>query len=227
MEAIILAGGFGTRLNHIISEVPKPMAPVNGKPFLEYILNHLKKYNFSKVIMAVGYKSEIIKEYFQDSYQGIKIQYSDEDIPLGTGGAIKKALQYCEENQVFILNGDTFFNCNLEEMKKTHKNTPNDITVAVKLMKNYNRYGSVIIEGNRIIKFIEKQKTKTGTINCGVYLLNKDIFDSINENQFSFEEFVLESLHYSMNAYESDGYFIDIGVPEDYYKAQKDFSNER
>ena len=227
MEAIILAGGFGTRLKHIVSDVPKPMAPINNKPFLVFILDYLKNYDCTKVIMAVGYKSNSIKEYFKNSYKGMEITYSDEDNPLGTGGAIKKALMNTAEEEIFILNGDTFFNCNLNEMRITHESSSCDITVAVKRMKDYCRYGSVVIKNNKIIKFIEKQKTNEGVINAGIYLINKKIFEKISEVEFSFEQIILDSLIYSMCAYESKGYFIDIGVPEDYYKAQKDFVNER
>ncbi len=227
MEAIILAGGFGTRLKHIVSDVPKPMAPINNKPFLMHILDYLKKYNCTKVIMAVGYKSISIKEYFGNSYSGIEIVYSDEDNPLGTGGAIKKALMNTDEEEIFILNGDTFFNCNLNEMRIIHESSSCDITIAVKRMNDYSRYGSVVIKKNRIIKFVEKQKTNEGLINAGIYLIDKKFFEKIEEIKFSFEQIILESHLYSMCAYESNGYFIDIGVPEDYYKAQKDFANER
>lgn len=227
MEAIILAGGFGTRLKHIVSNVPKPMAPINDRPFLVYILDYLKKYNFSKVIMAVGYKSNCIKDYFKNSYKGMEIVYSEEDNPLGTGGAIKKALFNAITEEVFILNGDTFFDCNLNEMRVAHKSSSCDITVAVKMMNDFSRYGSVVLKDNKIIRFVEKQKTDEGIINAGIYLINKKIFDGIQEIEFSFEQIILESLKYSMCAYESNGYFIDIGVPEDYYKAQKDFVYER
>lgn len=227
MEAIILAGGFGTRLQHIVADVPKPMAPINNKPFLVFILDYLKKYNFTKVIMAVGYKSSSIKNYFKNSYKGMEIIYSDEDNPLGTGGAIKKALVNSDKDKIFILNGDTFFECNLNEMRITHENSSCDITVAVKMMNDYSRYGSVVIKDSKIIKFVEKQKTYQGIINAGIYLINRKIFEEIQEVEFSFEQLILESLKYSMCAYESNGYFIDIGIPEDYYKAQKDLANER
>jgi D-glycero-alpha-D-manno-heptose 1-phosphate guanylyltransferase len=227
MEAIILAGGFGTRLRHIVSDVPKPMAPVNNKPFLEYIFNYLSKYNFSKIIMAVGYKSDLIKEHFGDSFKEIKIEYSEEVIPLGTGGAIKKAVSICRDKEIFIINGDTFFDVDIREIGELHKNCSCDITIAVKEMQDFDRYGTVIIENNRITKFIEKQNMDKGKINGGVYLINRNIFDNLDEDIFSFEQTVLESLNYTMCAYESDGYFIDIGIPEDYYKAQEDFKYER
>ena len=227
MEAIILDGGFGTRLSHIVSDVPKPMAPVNNKPFLEYIFNNLSKYNLSKIIMAVGYKSNLIKEHFGDSFKEIKIEYSEELTPLGTGGAIKKAVSICRDKEIFIINGDTFFDVDLRNMKEIHRDSSCDITIAVKEMKHFNRYGTVIIENNRITKFIEKQDVDRGKINGGVYLINRNIFENLDDKVFSFEQTILESLKYTMCAYESNGYFIDIGIPEDYYKAQEDFKYER
>jgi D-glycero-alpha-D-manno-heptose 1-phosphate guanylyltransferase len=227
MEAIVLAGGFGTRLSHIVSDVPKPMALVNGKPFLVYILNHLKEYNFKKVVLAVGYKSDSIKNYFKNSYKDMEIIYSDEDTPLGTGGAIKKALQKCNANSILITNGDTFFDVNLAGMKTFHNIHNGCITIAVKTMYHYDRYGSVIVKDNKVIKFIEKKETEQGIINAGMYYINKQIFCDINNECFSFEKMILESLKYDIYAFESNGYFIDIGIPEDYYRAQKDFANER
>lgn len=227
MEAIILAGGFGTRLSHIVSDVPKPMAPVNDKPFLEYILSYLYKHKITKIIMAVGYKNDIIKAYFKNSFKDIEIIYSDEVAPLGTGGAIKKAILLCNDKEVFIINGDTFFDVDLGKMKIEHEGSSSDITIAVKEMENFDRYGSVLIENNKIVKFIEKQRVNRGKINGGVYLVNKDVFNGVNEDVFSFEQVILESLNYTMGAYESFGYFIDIGIPQDYYKAQRDFKDER
>lgn len=227
MEAIILAGGFGTRLNHIVSDVPKAMAPVNNKPFLVYLLDYLHDHQIKKVVLAVGYKSDHIKNYFKNSYKGLKIIYSDEDSPLGTGGAIKKALSKCKTENIFIFNGDTYFDVDLLAMKKCHHQTKCQITIAIKEMVDYDRYGSVVINNNKIIRFIEKKKTKKGMINGGVYLLNKNALQTVPAEQFSFEKVILESLDYPLCAFQSDGYFIDIGVADDYEKAQSDFSHEK
>ncbi len=224
MEAIILAGGFGTRLSHIVSDVPKPMALVNQKPFLEYIFNYLIDNSVKHVVLAIGYKGDIIKEYFGNNYKGIKITYSTEDTPLGTGGAIKKALDYCKNDDVFIINGDTYYDVNLKLMKDFHNNKESNLTIAVKLMHYFDRYGSVVIQDNKIIEFKEKRKTISGKINGGSYLINKSVLDRIEDESFSFEKLVLESGLVDLYAFESDGYFIDIGVPEDYCKAQEDFS---
>jgi len=224
MEALILAGGFGTRLKHIVSDVPKPMAPVNGHPFLEYIFNYLIDNGIRHIVLAIGYKGDIIKSYFGDSYKGISITYSIEDTPLGTGGAIKKALNYCNNDNVFIINGDTYYNVDLNLMKEFHNTKKSNLTVAVKTMYDFDRYGSVITKNDMIIEFKEKKKIASGKINGGTYLIKKSVLNMIEDESFSFEKLVLESGIVNLFAFESDGYFIDIGIPSDYYKAQEDFS---
>lgn len=223
MEAIILAGGFGKRLSHVVPGVPKPMAPINGRPFLTYIFDYLSNNGVTHTILAVGYKADIIKEYFGKVYNGIKITYSFEDTPLGTGGAIKNALDYCKNKDIFIINGDTFFDVDLNEMKEFHVSKKSKLTLAVKLMANYDRYGSIITDNDKIKSFEEKKPTVQGKINGGIYLLNKSIFDSVCQKSFSFEKLILEAGNVDIYAFESEGYFIDIGVPKDYYKAQEDF----
>lgn len=223
MEAIILAGGFGTRLCHIVSDVPKPMAPVNNKPFLEYVFNYLKDNGIKHIVLAIGYKGNVIEDYFGYIYKGIRITYSKEDIPLGTGGGIKKALGYCDNDNVFIINGDTYFDVDLHLMKKFHNIKESKLTVAVKLMRNFDRYGAVTIEEEKIIKFEEKKNTICGKINAGTYIINKSVFEKIKSKVFSFEKSILEGEIVDLYAFESDGYFIDIGVPTDFYKAQNDF----
>lgn len=217
LEAIVLAGGFGTRLKEVVSDVPKPMAPVNGKPFLEYLLKDLSKKGIKHAILAVGYKKEIIKEYFKNRYENIEITYSEELTPLGTGGAIKKALKLAKEEDVFIVNGDTFFDIDLKGMKEFYTEKKSTLTVAVKEMENFDRYGSLVIKENRIIEFEEKKKKDSGKINGGIYLIKKDLLDRIEKENFSFEKEILEAKKVEKYSYESKGYFIDIGIPEDYY----------
>lgn len=218
MEAIVLVGGFGTRLKEVVSDVPKPMAPVNGKPFLEYLLKDLNKKGIRHIILAVGYKKEIIKEYFKNRYENIEITYSEELTPLGTGGAIKKALKLAKEEEVFIVNGDTFFDIDLKGMKEFYTEKKSTLTVAVKEMENFDRYGSLVIKENRIIEFEEKKKKAKGKINGGIYLIKKDLLDRIEKENFSFEKEILEDKKVEKYSYESEGYFIDIGIPEDYFK---------
>lgn len=214
-EAIILCGGLGTRLRSVISDVPKPMAPIINKPFLAFVLEYLKKQNISRVVLAVSYKYEIIQEYFGNSYLGMQILYSIEKEPLGTGGAILEALNLINSDSCYVLNGDTFFDVNLDRLKLDNS----DICVALKPMKNFDRYGSVDIDNNSYISaFNEKKFTSNGLINGGVYLINKNIFNSFNlPNKFSFEEFFQENfLIFNAKATVFDDYFIDIGIPQDY-----------
>jgi len=226
METIVLAGGFGTRLQKVVNNVPKPMAPINDKPFLFYLLKFLQKNGIDRIILSVGYKWEIIKEYFGEKFDNIDLIYSIENEPLGTGGAIKKALSYLENDQSFVLNGDTFFNISLNELR-LNKNSK--IILALKKMQNFDRYGNVKIDDNgSIIALEEKKFTENGNINGGIYLLRKNIFDEFDlPKKFSFEEF-LEKNYKKLNATGKifDDYFIDIGIPKDYEKAKKDFSEK-
>lgn len=228
MEAVVLAGGFGTRLAHIVKDMPKPMAPVAGKPFLEYVFNYLSEQGVTNVILATGYMHEKIACYFGDEFKNIKIMYSVEQSPLGTGGAIKKALTLCSDKYVFIINGDTFFNVDLKEMYNISEIRGADITIAIKLMREFDRYGTVNIDDNdEIVAFAEKKYCKEGWINGGVYCIKKDSLQKISEEKFSFEKDYLENANISkkISCLRQDGYFIDIGIESDYNKAQKDFRN--
>jgi len=227
MEAIVLAGGFGTRLKSVVKDVPKPMADINGKPFLVYLFNYLVSNGVSKVILSVGYKQNVIKKYFSNNYNGLNILYSSEETPLGTGGAIKRALTLVgdETQRVLILNGDTFFNVNLKKLKLSSMQNQFNIILSLKLMKDFDRYGSVRLKDERVVGFEEKKFFKKAYINGGVYLVKKDILDNMEKLfSFSFEKFIEDNLK-SLNIYsfKDDGYFIDIGIPEDYEKAKIDF----
>lgn len=220
LEAIVLAGGLGTRLKSVVADLPKPMAPIGDKPFLEYILRYLKKNGIRRVVMSVGYKWESIKEYFGDKFQNIELVYCVEDEPLGTGGAIKKALTLVKSAQVYIINGDTFFDVDLTDMvlKEGSK-----LMLALKHMKNFDRYGCVEIDANAFVTaFTEKCYRVSGNINGGVYLTSRDIFDGYKlDDKFSFEEFIQNNFrNLKITAKIFDSYFIDIGIPEDYKRAQ-------
>jgi len=222
MKAIILAGGFGTRLQSVVKDVPKPMADINTRPFLYYILKKLSFYNIDEVVISVGYKQDIIKKYFKNSFDGMNIIYSSEKIPLGTGGALKKALTFVKSTEnILVLNGDTFFDINIEDFFNSSKSYR--INLAIKPMQNFDRYGSIEILDNKIISFKEKQFTKKGFINTGAYFINKDIFKDIDKDIFSFEEFLVKEK--DIYIYKADNYFIDIGIPDDYEKAKNDFKD--
>jgi len=225
VEAIVLAGGLGARLRSVVSDVPKPMAPINKKPFLEYILEFLHRQNIEKVVLSVGYKWNMIHNYFGEKYKNINIVYNVENEQLGTGGAIKDALKHIDKDEVYVLNGDTFFDVNLSKMQLKEKSK---IQIALKPMENFDRYGVVEVDVNGYIQsFKEKAYYKQGLINGGIYLINKNIFDSFElPHKFSFEEF-LENYFHELQAQGKifDGYFIDIGIPTDYEKAQRELKN--
>lgn len=219
---IILAGGFGTRLSTVIKDVPKPMAPLNGKPFLHYIFEELKHQKIQEVVLSVGHLKEVIQDFFQENYSGISVKYAIEQEALGTGGGIKHAFSLVEDD-AYVLNGDTFFDIELSKLR----NQKSDISIALKPMFNFDRYGTVELnDDERIISFNEKKYCEHGLINGGVYYFKKRLFDKINtSNKFSFEKEVLEKhLHdLKIQGIVFDNYFIDIGIPEDYEKAQQDF----
>lgn len=224
--AIILAGGLGTRLRPLISDLPKPMAPVNGKPFLHYIFQYLLRQNITDVILSVGYKHESIQSYFGSEYLGIKIRYSIEHEPLGTGGGIKQAFELID-NEAFVLNGDTYFDVNLAELRTFYVQSKSDLVLALKSLTHFDRYGTVRMDPHhRITEFCEKKFMPRGLINGGIYFFKKKLFEQLNTpDKFSFETDVLEkysaTLHFGGKVF--DGFFIDIGIPEDYQKAQHEF----
>ena len=226
MQAIILAGGFGTRLQSVVKDLPKPMADVNGKPFLTYILDELIKYGFTKAILAVGYKKECIIDYFHSNYKGLEIVYSVENEPLGTGGCVKQAMSYVDDDFVFVINGDTLFKIDYLSMSQL-----NTMSIACKYLENFDRYGEVSInKENTITSFNEKKKVDKGYINGGIYYLPKYIFDGYQlPNKFSLEKDFFERYINELNikAYKSEDYFIDIGIPEDYEKTKKALSKNK
>lgn len=225
--AIILAGGFGTRLQHILPDVPKPMAPINGHPFLKYLLFYCKQQGMNKIILSIGYKHEQIVSYFGKSYADMLIEYVIEDKPLGTGGAIKKSLQACSaDDYVVILNGDTFFPIDMKEMMHQHLQTKAALSIALKPMQYFERYGSVLIdEDKHIVSFLEKKYCSQGYINGGIYICQQNLIEKLPaQDSFSFETDYLNiaTAQKAIYGYISDAYFIDIGIPEDYARAQSE-----
>lgn len=222
MEAIILAGGFGSRLKSVVNEVPKPMAPVQNRPFLDFIFAHLRKHNVKKVILSVGYLHNIIIDNYGNNYKGIDIEYAIEDQPLGTGGAIKLALSKITDNEALIINGDSLFNIDIESFTKFFHHSNANVLLALKQIDDVSRYGCVTLDDeNRITAFHEKGKiSSNGLINGGIYLVRKDLLKDYPE-KFSFEkDFLEKNIDNSIYGLTFDDDFIDIGIPEDYLKIQ-------
>jgi D-glycero-alpha-D-manno-heptose 1-phosphate guanylyltransferase len=225
-DAIILAGGKGTRLNSVLPDIPKPMAPINGKPFLDILLFQLNTCpTIERVIFAVGYKSDIIMDRYKNPLAyNFKILFSNEKVPLGTGGAIKKALSLTDKDSVLVLNGDSYVEVDIDKLINYHISNHASITIVLKEISGANRYGSVSInDQNKILSFEEKKNTNSiGLINAGVYLINQNLFDSIEKDyEISFERQVLPDLvRGNAYGYITSGKFIDIGIPETYKAAQ-------
>jgi D-glycero-alpha-D-manno-heptose 1-phosphate guanylyltransferase len=224
VEAIVLAGGLGTRLRSVVSDLPKPMALISDKPFLEYILKYLQSNGVTRVVLSVGYKWETIKEYFGDNFKNVELIYSVENEPLGTGGAIKKAMIHTQDENFYIINGDTFFDVNLDALSLKGNSK---LMLSLKQMFEFDRYGCVENNNNFVTDFSEKGYRDVGNINGGIYLASRSIFDGFKlQEKFSFEEFMennFRDLKITIKVF--DSYFIDIGIPEDYKKAQNEIKN--
>ncbi|MFZ1263349.1 MAG: HAD-IIIA family hydrolase [Chitinophagaceae bacterium] len=228
-EAIILAGGLGTRLKEAVPDLPKCMAPVAGRPFLFYVINYLRSQGIEKFVFSLGYKHEIIDAYLKEQFSTLAYQQVIEPEPLGTGGAIQLACSKTTEENVVVANGDTLFTVDLHKAALFHNHNYAECTLLLKPMKNFDRYGVVVLGEDQLVKsFKEKQFYGEGTINGGLYLLNVNKFlDEEFPAKFSFEKNYLESFYEKRRIYGivEDRYFIDIGIPEDYNRANKELAN--
>ena len=217
MQAILLCGGMGTRLRSVVSDRPKPMADICGKPFLQYLLEMLREKGITEVIFALGYMGEMIEEYFQDgSAFGLKIAYSYEEEPLGTGGAIRNALPKILEEEVLVLNADTYFPMDYQGLLRFHQENDGDFSLATRAVPDISRYGAVRrdsagrilawneklgdggqqpgegskqpIEGNAQQAASASPKSLSGEINGGIYVMKKSLIAEIPEGKHSLEQ---------------------------------------
>ncbi len=222
IDAIILAGGLGTRLREVAPDIPKPMALVNGRPFLEYLLEYVASQNIRRAVLAVGYKSEIIRDFFGDAFGRLKLTYSVESEPMGTGGAIRQAMAFRRGGPVVVINGDTWFPVDIARLVLAREKHQADIAMSLKSMRNFDRYATVDMnDRGRIVAFREIQFCSAGNINGGIYVLSPDIFDGVAmSRKFSFEAFLVKQVErLNCLGIVSDVPFIDIGIPEDYRRA--------
>jgi len=225
MQAVILAGGMGTRLKSVVSDLPKPMAPVCGRPFLGYLLALLERQGITEVVLSVGHLRERIIDALGDRHGGIRLRYAVEETPLGTGGALRAALDLIDAYPAFALNGDTFLELDYRAMERAHRAAGADLTIALRRMPDTGRYGRAKVERGRVIGFEAGGQSGPGSINAGVYLFaDNPLRDPVLPERFSFERDFLEPRIAALAplAFETDGYFIDIGVPEDYARAQRE-----
>lgn len=221
-EAIILAGGLGTRLQSVVSDVPKCMASVNGIPFINYLIIYLQNQGVNRFIFSLGYKSEIVTAYTDTHFAVLEKVYVIEKEPLGTGGAIAAACKQAINENVLVLNGDTFFDIDLQRLSGFHLLHKATCSIALKPMSHFSRYGAVDTDAKGIITaFHEKQFCESGFINGGIYALQtKMILEAGLPDKFSFEkDFLEKNTGNKLYAIAFDDYFIDIGIPEDYERA--------
>lgn len=226
MQAILLCGGMGTRLRSVVADRPKPMADICGKPFLQYLLEMLRDKGITEVIFALGYMGEMIEEYFQDgSGFGLKIAYSYEKEPLGTGGAIRNALPKILEEEVLVLNADTYFPMDYQGLYRFHQENAGDFSLATRAVPDISRYGAVRRDAaGRILAWNEKlgdggQKSLAGEINGGIYVMKKSLIAEIPEGKQSLEQYCIPkwlSEGKRIFGLPFEGYFMDIGIPKDY-----------
>lgn len=226
MQAIILSGGLGTRLKSVVSEQPKTLAPVADKPFLFWLITYLQQQGVTNFIFSLGYLHEQVEVFLEETFPTLNYQTIIENEPLGTGGAIKLCLSFCQSEDIMLVNGDTFFELNITDFYTTFLQTQADCSIALTPMQHFDRYGSVTITADNIItEFNEKKYCEKGLINTGLVLFKKSVFESLTASlpqKFSLEQGFIEPniSILKVTGYIANGYFIDIGIPEDYQKAQ-------
>ena len=229
VEAIVLAGGKGTRLQPVVADLPKPMADIDGKPFLCYLLRRLSEAGIRRCVLATGYRHASIESYFGNRFDDMELVYAVEKRPLGTGGGIANALREIRSRHALVCNGDTFFAADLAKLHQIHQQAGTAVTMILRPMEDGRRYGTVACHGIYVSRFIEKSPQNTGAclINGGIYLIDKDRLTTLLEamdlpEAFSFEQDVLPVLpSRTIAGYPDDGFFIDIGIPEDYAAARR------
>ena len=226
MEAIVLAGGFGTRLREVVPDLPKPMAPIAGRPFLEILLSALARKGFTRIVLSLGFMAEKVITHFGANYAGMELVYEVERQPLGTGGAIRAAMLRCSAGHVFVFNGDTYLDLEVGDLENLWHANQHPVIV-VREVPDTARFGRVEVQGGRVSAFREKGMTGKGLINAGCYVLPQGALDAFPIGQnFSLEtEYLakeLQRIHF--DGFVTQGHFIDIGVPEDFARAQNELA---
>jgi D-glycero-alpha-D-manno-heptose 1-phosphate guanylyltransferase len=227
LSIAILAGGLGTRLRSVVNNVPKVMAPINGAPFFNYLLDGLIVQGARGALLCTGFEGEQIRAYYSDNYRSLGLTYSNEEQPLGTAGALRRCIAKIQSDHVLVINGDTFCDANLNEFVSWHHHTASKASILLVRKEDGSRFGSVETDkvGN-IVQFHEKSKQSCGYVSAGIYLLDRAIVENIPDGQqISMEYEVLPKLiGIGLCGYKTKSSFIDIGTPESYRMAQLYFS---
>jgi D-glycero-alpha-D-manno-heptose 1-phosphate guanylyltransferase len=223
MDAIVLCGGLGTRLGELTRETPKPLIEVAGRPFVTHVLDHLVNSGTKRIVLAVSFQWEKLRDALGLSWRGIPLTYCVDSNPMGTGGAIKFSMQQNDLEKAFVVNGDTLLLESLRPLMDLSDLFQADVVIALKRVENAGRFGRVHIEPNkRVISFEEKGRSEPGHINAGMYLVHSRVFNEVDKNIFSFENDILSKYcgNLQIFGYTTDAYFIDMGVPDDLQKAR-------
>ena len=226
MDALILAGGFGTRLAAVVPDLPKPMAPVCGRPFLELLLGALRSKGLRRAVLSLGYRAEIIVRHFGSRFGDLELDYEIEDQPLGTGGAMRRGLGRCQGPAALVVNGDTLLDLDLQALWARWAEVQRPLLVACEV-PDTSRYGRLDIDQGRLMGFTEKGQAGPGWINSGHYVLPVGWLEGRGlPAAFSFEsDLLLPKLpELDVALFHCTGSFIDIGVPEDYQRAQTELA---
>jgi len=229
LEAIVLAGGFGTRLKQLVPDLPKPMAPINGTPFLEVLLGSLARNGIQRVVLSVGFMANKISDHFGYLFAGMELEYAVELAPLGTGGATRLAMTKCDQDHVFVFNGDTFLNLDVDAVEREWQSRRRPIIVA-REVADTSRYGRLLVHGNHLVGISQQGIAGPGPINAGCYVLNRGQLDLFAVNSaFSLEtDYLAKAIGEGrFDLFVTSGQFIDIGVPEDYTRAQTELRHLR
>lgn len=227
LTAAVLVGGLGTRLLPVVADRPKALAEIHGRPFLQYLLDQLSTAGCSRVVLCTGYLGEQIEQAFGKRYKNLQVSYSRETRPLGTGGALRLALPHLLSDPVLVMNGDSFCATDLTSLWDWHCGHSSQATMLLVGVANTKRYGSVKINPDgAVTQFVEKKQGGSGLINAGVYLLSREVIESIADGTaVSLEHDVFPALMSNgLYGYQERGRFLDIGTPEDFAAAEHFFA---
>jgi len=224
-EIVILAGGFGTRLRSEVPDLPKPLAPVAGRPFLAYLLDRYAAAGMTRAILATGYMGDVVEQTIGGRWNGMDVLYSREEAPLGTGGAIAAAARHSSGHGLHVCNGDTYLEYSPIALEAAAEGL--SMAIALARVPDVSRYGTVDVEQGRVLQFHEKRPGGGGLINAGSYFLSAAALGALPaDGAFSFEKEVLEPAAAKglVGALVDTAAFIDIGVPADFHRAQVEFA---
>lgn len=227
LEAIVLAGGFGTRLRQVVPDLPKPMAPIGGRPFLDILLGALARKGFGRVVLSLGFLAEKISGHFGDHFAGMELAYVVENQPLGTGGAVRLAMDHCRQDHVFVFNGDTFLDLEVADLERQWQQSHQAIIVG-RHVADTARYGRLLAPHGLVTGFTEKGVVGPGLINAGCYVFNRGQLDAFAQgSNFSLElDYLAQAvMDTAIAVFVTTGQFIDIGVPEDFLRAQTELAD--